>query len=386
MFALRARKLVTPYRVIEDGVIVVRDEKLKYVGASHNVSIPDGCEVTDLGDKILAPGCIDIHHHGAVGERAVTIQGVKKIGAFLPSTGCTAWLPTVNAPEHCAEIVKAKREGTGGADIPGIHMEGPFLAPKNLPGRPEADAHLRKPDLNLLEEIQEAAEGNVLLMGVGIEVEGAMELIRGMRRLGIVPSVAHTKTDYATFMKAVDAGLRHATHLYNVMSGMHHRRPNVVGGILTCDEVTTELIGDGIHVDPVAMEVAIRCKGVDMIALITDQTELAGMPDGRYSRPNGVFIIKKDGVCRMEGFNDKTDNTMAGSSITMDQDVRVMVGKVGLALKEVFKMAALTPARIVGIDKTKGSLEPGKDADIVVWSPDLEVEATYVRGRKVFSC
>ncbi len=332
MFALKARKLVTPYRVIDDGVIVVDGEQIKYVGASQNVCIPEGCEVTDLGDKILAPGAIDIHHHGAVGERAWTAPAVKKIGAFLPSTGCTSWLPTVNAPEHCAEIMKAKREGTGGADIPGIHMEGPFLAPKNLPGKPEVDAHLRKPDLKLLEQIQEAAEGNVRLMGVGIEVDGAMELIRGMRKLGIVASVAHTKTDYATFMKAVDAGLRHATHLYNVMTGLHHRRPNVVGGILTCDEVTTELIGDGFHVHPVAMDIAVRCKGVDKIALITDQSELAGLPDGRYSRPNGVAIIKKDGICRMEGFDEKTDNTMAGSSLTIDHNIRTMVGKVGLSL------------------------------------------------------
>ncbi|HHW27664.1 MAG TPA: N-acetylglucosamine-6-phosphate deacetylase [Firmicutes bacterium] len=385
MFALKAKTLVTPYRVIEDGVVVVDGEQIKYVGSSQNVCIPEGCEVTDLGDKILAPGCIDIHHHGAVGCRAWTAEGVKKIGAFLPSTGCTSWLPTVNDAEHCRQIMQAKREGTGGADIAGIHMEGPFLAPKNLPGKPEVDAHLRKPDLKLLEQIQEAAEGNVLLMGVGIEVEGALELIRGMRRLGIVPSVAHTKTDYATFMKAVDAGLRHATHLYNVMTGLHHRRPNVVGGVLTCDEVTTELIGDGFHVHPVAMDIAIRCKGVGKIALITDQSELAGLPDGRYERPNGVAIIKKDGICRMEGFDEKTDNTMAGSSLTIDHNVRTMVNKVGLSLKEVFTMAALTPATIVGINKTKGSLEPGKDADIVVWSKDLVVEAAYVKGQKRYS-
>lgn len=159
----------------------------------------------------------------------------------------------------------------------------------------------------------------------------------------------------------------------------------MVGGVLTCDEVTTELIGDGFHVHPVAMDIAIRCKGVGKIALITDQSELAGLPDGRYERPNGVAIIKKDGICRMEGFDEKTDNTMAGSSLTIDHNVRTMVNKVGLSLKEVFTMAALTPATIVGINKTKGSLEPGKDADIVVWSKDLVVEAAYVKGQKRYS-
>lgn len=384
-FALKAKKLVTPLRVIQDGVIVVKDGKIEFVGQEQNISVPEGIPVQDLGDKILAPGFIDIHHHGAVGERASNgAEAVKKIGKFLPSTGCTAWLPTVNALEHCKGIVEAMKSGTDGADIAGIHMEGPFQAPKNLPGRPEVDAHLRKPDIKLLEAIQEVAEGNVRLMGVGIELEGALELIRHMRKMGIVPSVAHTKTGYERFMEAVDAGLTHATHLYNVMTGLHHRRPNVVGGVLTCDGVTTELIGDGVHVHPAAMDIAVRCKGVDKIALITDQSPLAGLPDGRYERPDGPAIIKKNGVCRMEGFDESQDNTMLGSSHTIDHNLRTMVGKVGLSLKDALTMASLTPARIVGIDKVKGSLEPGKDADIVVLGRGLEVEAAYVRGVKRF--
>ncbi len=384
-FALKAKKLVTPHRVIPDGVIVVQDDKILFVGHEKNVAIPEGVPVQDLGDKILAPGFIDIHHHGAVGERASNgAEAVKRIGKFLPSTGCTAWLPTVNAISHCEGIVSAMKSGTEGADIAGIDMEGPFQAPKNLPGRPEVDAHLRKPDVKLLEAIQEAAQGNVRLMGVGIELEGALELIRSMRRLGIVPSVAHTKTGYDRFMEAVDAGLTHATHLYNVMTGLHHRRPNVVGGILTCDGVTTELIGDGVHVHPAAMDIAVRCKGVDKIALITDQSWLAGLPDGRYERPDGPALIKKNGVCRMEGFEEGQDNTMLGSSHTIDHNLRTMVNKVGLSLKDALTMASLTPARIVGIDKAKGSLEPDKDADIVVLNPELVVEATYVRGVKRF--
>lgn len=385
VFALKAKKLVTPLRVIDDGVVVVDGQKIKFVGSSANVQVPEGVEVTDLGDQILAPGFVDIHHHGAVGERASNgAAAVKKIGAFLPSTGCTSWLPTVNMPEHCQGVVQAMKEGTGGADIPGIHMEGPFLEPKNLPGKPEADAHLLKPDIKFLEQIQAAAEGHVLLMGVGLTMEGSLDLIRALRGMGIVPSVAHTKTGYEGFMKAVDAGLKHATHIYNVMTGMHHRRPGVVGGVLTCDDVTGELIGDGFHVHPAAMDVVIRCKGVDKVALITDQSELAGMPDGRYLRPNGVAIIKKDGICRMEGFDEKQDNTMAGSTCTIDHNVRTMVNKVHMPLHDVLRMASLTPATIVGIAKNKGSLEPGKDADIVVLGSDLTVRETYVLGRKRF--
>ncbi len=384
-FALKAKVLITPWRVIENGVVVVEGEKIKFVGSEDNVVVPEGLAVNDLGDKILAPGFIDIHHHGAVGQRASGgPDAIRKIAEFLPKTGCTAWLPTVNAAEHCADVVSVVKSGTGGADIPGIHMEGPFLAPKNLPGRPEVDAHLSKPDVALLETIQEKAEGMVRLMGVGIEMDGAIELIRAMRRLGIVPAVAHTKADYRRFMEAVDAGLRHATHIFNVMTGLHHRRPNVVGGVLTCDEVTGEIIGDGFHVHPVAIDIVLRCKGPDKVALITDQSELAGMPDGRYLRPNGVAVIKKDGICRIEGFDEKTDNTMAGSTCTIDWNLRVLVNKVGVPLRDAIRMASLTPATIVGISGTKGSLEPGKDADMVVLNRDLTVEMTFVRGERKF--
>jgi N-acetylglucosamine-6-phosphate deacetylase len=383
-FALRAKMVVTPLRVIDDGVVVVEDGKIREARKAEGLVLGSDYPVLDLGDKILAPGFIDIHHHGAAGERASNgPEAVRKIAQFLPSKGCTAWLPTVNALEHCIGIVQAMKGDTGGADIAGIDMEGPFQAPKDLPGRPEVDAHLRKPDIKLLEAIQEAAEGNVRIMGVGIELDGALELIRHMRRLGIVPSVAHTKTGYERFMEAVDAGLSHATHLYNVMTGMHHRRPNVVGGILTCDAVTTELIGDGVHVHPAALKVAVKCKGVDKIALITDQSWLAGVPDGRYERPDGPALIKKDGVCRMEGFEEGQDNTMLGSIHTIDHNVRNMVNVVGLSLQQVFQMTSSTPARIAGL-KNKGSLEVGKDADIVVLSRDLEVESTYVRGVKRF--
>lgn len=384
-YALLAKTLVTPLRVIEDGVVLVEDGKISRVGSHKNVAV-EGVSVLDLGDSILAPGFIDIHHHGAAGHQAAEgAEAVRAIGKFLPSTGCTAWLPTVNAIPHCQGIVQAMKAGTEGADIAGIDMEGPFQAPKNLPGHPEVDAHLRKPDVNLLNAIQAAAEGNVRIMGVGIELDGALDLIRAMRGLNIVPSVAHTKTTYERFMEAVDAGLAHATHLYNVMTGMHHRRPGVVGGILTCNAVTTELIGDGVHVHPAAMDVAIRCKGVGRIALITDESPLAGLPDGRYERPNGPAIIKKNGVCRMEGFEEGQDNTMLGSSFTIDHNLRTLVNKVGLPLADALQMASLTPAKIAGISKAKGSLEPGKDADIVVLDRDLTVRMTFVRGVKRFA-
>jgi N-acetylglucosamine-6-phosphate deacetylase len=183
-FALKARTVMTPIREIEQGVVIVEDGKITGVGSLGNVQVPEGIPILDFHDRIISPGYIDIHHHGAVGERAQSgSEAIKKIAAFLPSTGCTAWLPTVNQMEHCPPIVVAMKSGTGGADVPGINMEGPFHAPKNLPGR-------------------------------RIKLDGALDVIRAMRRLDILPSVAHTKTTYDRFMEAVDAGLGHATHVY----------------------------------------------------------------------------------------------------------------------------------------------------------------------------
>ncbi|MEX0974706.1 MAG: N-acetylglucosamine-6-phosphate deacetylase [Bacillota bacterium] len=384
-FALKSRKVLTPQNVIEDGIVVVEDEKIKYVGRQSNIPVPEGAEVFDVGQDAVVPGFIDLHHHGALKVLASgSADDVQKISGFLPSSGCTSWLPTVNQKHLVRGIVEAYKAGTVGADIAGIHMEGPFLAPVELPGASAQDAHLKKPDIRLLHEIQEEADGLVRLVGVGIEMDGALELIREIRRLGMMASVAHTKTTYERFLEAVDAGIGHVTHAYNNMPGMHHRKPGVVGGVLTCDQVTAELISDGFHVHAPAMDVLIRCKGTDRVAVITDSSALAGVPDGRYVRPNGVAVIKKNGIARLEGFDETQDNTMAGSVWTIDHNLRTLVEKVGVSFKDAVKMASLVPARIVGIDRRKGSLECGKDADIAVVDEKFNVKMTFVRGRKVY--
>lgn len=206
-------------------------------------------------------------------------------------------------------------------------------------------------------------------------------MVRKLRDLGIVAAAAHSHADYACFEAAVDAGVSHVTHLYNVMSALHHRRPGVVGAALTDDRVTAELICDGLHLHPAAIEIALRCKGPDRIAIITDLT-LGGLADGEYS--NGrLTVVVRDGVARFKDTDDSMDNTIVGGTLPITRGIATIMD-LGHPLEEAVRMASLVPARIAGIDTAKGSLEIGKDADITVLDDDLGVRMTMVKGRVLF--
>ncbi|MCG2768419.1 MAG: N-acetylglucosamine-6-phosphate deacetylase [Anaerolineae bacterium] len=389
IIAVKAHRVVTPLQDLRNAVVLVQGEKIVAVGLAHNIPVPDRAKVIDAGRKIVAPGFIDLHHHGAMGMFADGAGAVKKIGRYLAGTGTTGWLPTT-APVPGVDIMAglegiavATREGTGGAESLGVHMEGPFLAPKRLPGQEVLDSALSEPSIEEFYRYVDASDGNIKIMGVAPELDGALELIGEMRRAGVVPAVAHTKGTYQQFMRAVEAGARHVTHTYNVMTGFHHRRPGVVGGALTCDQVTAELIADGYHVSPVGMDILLRCKGIERVAVITDNVSLAGLPDGEYEM-FGRQIVKQDGVSRLKGSTPGQDNTMAGSEWPMNHNLRVLTDQVGVSLKDAIRMATLTPATIIHSDDHKGSIEPGKDADIVVIDEQFNVYLTMVKGRIVY--
>jgi len=380
--AIKATHVLTPLQDLRNAVVLIENDRIVAVGRQANVTIPEDAEVMDFGDRIVAPGFVDVHNHGANGHWANEgSEAVKEIARWLVQTGTTSWLATVSDVESIRGVVKASREGTGGTGIPGIHCEGPFLAPKNLPGMPYQEKPLA--DIALYHQMLEAGEGMIRIMDCAPDLPKALELIQEIVRTGVTASCAHSKTDYDTFMRAVEAGIRHATHTYNVMSGMHHRRPGIVGGVLTCDAVVAELIPDGFHVHPVAMDVLIRCKGFDKICTVTDSTSLAGLPNGEYSF-HGRKVVKRDGILRAAGYDETQDGSMAGSAWTMDHDLWTLVDKVGVRLQDVVRMATLTPATTAGLAKEIGSLEPGKYADVTVIDERVKVYMTMVRGEVVY--
>lgn len=375
-WAVKAKRVLTPQRELTDTAVIIDGTQIGAVLPASNLPA-EGLQIVDVGDCYLVPGFLDIHHHGAVGVRAEQgADAVKKISEYLPRTGTTSWLPTVNSKAGIEAVVTARRSGLPGADAVGIHMEGPYLAPKGLPGEEAEIPHVDKAEID---EFLAASEGLLRLVGVAPELPGALEGIKHLYEHGVVVAAAHTKISYEELMAAIDHGLRHVTHIYNVMSGFHHRRPGMVGGVLATDELTGELIADGYHVHPVAMEILIRCKGVSRIALITDNTAYAGMPDGDY----GEFV-KRDGVVRRAGFDAGTVHTLAGSVWPMDHNLRTLLSQVNITLRDAITMATLTPARIVGVDDAKGSIAPGRDADLTVLDSNLVPAMTVVRGRVVY--
>ena len=384
MTAVKARRLITPLQEIRDAVILIQGERFVEVGQAGTVPIPDGAPVLDAGDGIVIPGLVDIHHHGAMGVWASEgPDALRAIARFQVSAGTTTWLPTVDDLPSLPVILQVQKEGTGAADIGGIHMEGPFLAPKAVPGQEVMDVRLLPPSVPLLREFIAAAQGQLLMMGLSQELPGALEVIRALYDAGIVAACAHSKGNYESFLRGVEAGIRHVTHTYNVMTGFHHRRPGIVGGTLTCDQVTAEITTDNTQVSPTAVDILLRCKGPDQVALITDNVPPTGLPDGVHHF-FGRTIVRTNGLSRMAGSTADQDNVMIGGEAPFNQNVGNVVRLIGARLRDAVRMATLTPATVVGIHKRKGSIEPGKDADLLIVDEDVSVRLTMVRGKVVF--
>ncbi len=377
-----SNRIITPLLDLRDAAILFQGRKILAVGSRSNVPISEDTLTIDVGDRIIAPGFFDIHNHGGMGFE-VSYDGVKAVRANskrLVETGCTSWLPTLETSSGIKEVVQCIKEGSEGTDIPGFHMEGPFLAPKDIASINGIDIGLEKPSMKRFCQFIEEAEGYLRIMGVSIELDGADDIIKEINKLGIVAAVAHsTHASYEQFMRAVDLGIRHVTHTFNVMTGLHHRKPGVVGGALTCAQVTNEIISDGFHVSPVAMDILIRCKGTDNISIITDNTAVAGLPDGKYEML-GSTLVKIGGETRYLNSTSEMDHTLAGSEWPINHNVKTMVEKVGIGMSDAIKMASLVPARIAKLDHFIGSLEPGKDADIIVVDDKMNVFLTIVKG------
>ena len=385
--AITASRVLTPLLDIEHGVVLVEGQKLVGVVRSENMTIPPGTRRLDFPGCTIAPGFIDIHIHGALGARGGDgIDGLGRIASYLARKGTTAWLPTIpmdlEAVRCCREAMK---QGTDGADILGIHIETAYVATK--PGafwesrRQEFPAVQQPARLSLddLHSAIEASDDNLVLAGFAPELPGALELIKEASRCGVIPAIAHSFASYEQFMRAVEAGAKHVTHVFQVMGLMHMRQPGVVGGALTCDQVTGELIADGVHNHLTAMEVLLRCKGPEQVALITDMTDLAGLPDGTYET-YGRRRVKMGATCREEGSTEAQDYTIAGSVSSLDHNIGVLVNRMRVPLARAIRMATLTPATIIGAQQHKGSLEPGKDADLVIMDKPGHVILSMVKG------
>ncbi|OUN79538.1 N-acetylglucosamine-6-phosphate deacetylase [Flavonifractor sp. An52] len=340
-------------------------------------------EVVDLGGKLLVPGFLDLHTHGGDGVdvNAATAQDLAKIGKFFAKNGTTGWLCSIltDTPEQtlwCIDQAKAAMAAPiTGAQLMGIHLEGPFLCSAYKGAMPE---HLlRKGDPALFRQYQQAAEGAVRYITVSPEVEGVVDMIREISGHTTV-AIGHSGADYETSCAAIDAGAACCTHTFNAMGLFHQHRPGIMGAVLE-RPVCCEAICDGRHLHPGSVRMLLACKGWDKVVAVTDSIQAAGLPDGHYKL--GVNdVVVEDGDAKLA-----SNGVRAGSTLTTGQALKNLVKFTGESVEKVLPLLTANPARLIGMDHRKGSIAPGKDADLVVLDQDLNVTATYVAGVNVYA-
>lgn len=381
--AIVGGKVVTTQSVIENGVVLCEDGKIKFVGSGKNASPEPNSRIVDANGGIVMPGFIDTHFHGSAGDDVMAngAEGIRRISRALMRFGTTGFLATTIAARH-SELIKATedtlaaeaadRNSPEGAEILGLHIEGPYINLTFKGAQPVEG--IRDPNFDECRELLAAANGRIKIMTMAPELPGGMELIAFLKANGVEASLGHSEADYDTALAAIEAGATRATHLFNAMSGVHHRKPGLASAVLNEPGIQAELICDGVHVHPRMAQLAWRAKGRDGVTLITDATAAQGVGDGTFTL--GDFQIQVRGpLCTL------TDGvTIAGSVLTMNSAVGNAMDFTGMSLIDAAHTSSLAPARACGVADRKGSIETGKDADLAVLKPDFSVQFTIRAG------
>ena len=350
-------------------------EKLEQSSADGKTYDASGCYVI--------PGLTDLHFHGCVGEdfSDATPDGLQKMADYELSRGVTQICPagmTLGEDQLtriCENAAAHRAKNPGGAELVGLHLEGPFLCKAKKGAQNEAFLH--DPDPAMLHRLQEAAQGMVKLVTLAAEQPGALEFIQGARQDGVTVSLGHTTADYDTACAAYEAGARQATHLFNAMPPFTHRAPGVVGAAFDHPQVKVELISDGVHIHPSVVRAVFQLFGAHRVILISDSLRATGMPDGRY--PFGGQEIEVHGN-RATMADDP--NTLAGSVSDLMACMRSAVS-FGIPLHDAVRAAAVNPAQVLGIFDRLGSLDVGKTASLAILDQDLNLKDVFFRGQLV---
>lgn len=312
-----------------------------------------------------------------------TYEALKEISKFKAKNGCTGFLATtvtssveniIEALQNISEYNKQSFEE--GAEILGVHLEGPFI---NATQKGAQREDLIIPlSIEVMEKFIEKSDGLIKIVTYAPELDIDFKFTSFLNDNKIIPSVGHSFANYETIISAIRFGLKSSSHIFNQMKGIHHREPGTVGAILTEENLFAEIITDCIHVHPAIVNLLVRAKGVNKIILITDAMRAAGLQDGIYDL-GGLKVIVKNSEARLESGN------LAGSTLVMSRAVKNMIEKMSISIEKSIRMASLNPAQLLGLDKDRGSLTPGKRADIVVLDNNLNVVYTIKEGRIIYS-
>ena len=383
--AVTAGRVMTPDRVILDGVVLVEGPKILEVGARQAVCFSER-EFTVVGGsgQLLVPGFIDVHIHGALGRDVMegTSEALEVISRFLARHGTTAYLATTVTASPIATLRAVETLGgqvnqpQSGAGMLGLHLEGPFINPEKRGAHPAE--HIRRPSTVIFDQLLAHSGQQIKRITLAPEIEGGLELIQHAASRGVVVSMGHSNATLEEAKEAIRLGAGNATHIFNAMRAFSHRDPGILGAVLTTPHVWAELIADGVHVSPDAINLCIQCKQSGRILLISDAVSSTGMPDGRY-RLGDIEIRLSGGTCRTR------EGQLAGSTLTQDQALRNMMRWSNLPLEAVLGMLTRNPAQSMGLADRKGSLAAGLDADMVLLTKDLHVHTTIVQGEVIYS-
>ncbi|MEO3978689.1 N-acetylglucosamine-6-phosphate deacetylase [Streptomyces sp. CAU 1734] len=366
---LTGARVVLPGGTVEDGQVIVDGTRI--AGTA-----PADAPVRDLTGHWIVPGFVDIHNHGGGGASFTggtaeqVLQGVRTHREHGTTT-LVASLVTAET-DFLAQRAGFLSELVEQGDLAGIHFEGPFISPCRKGAHSEQ--LLRDPDPAEVRKLIDAGRGTARMVTLASELPGGLDSIRLLVEHGVIAAVGHTDATYEQTVQAIDAGATVATHLFNAMPTLGHRAPGPIAALLEDERVTVELINDGTHLHPAALELAFHRAGPGRVAFITDAMDAAGFGDGRYQLgPLAVDVV--DGVARLsEG------GSIAGSTLTLDTAFRRAATVDGIPVGDIVQAISVNPAKLLGAYDRIGSLEPGKDADLVVLDEEFRLTGVMRKG------
>lgn len=374
--------IITPFDILYDGEILLKEGKIKKISEKHSLDEYNIDNVIDGKGLFLAPGFIDIHNHGNSGYDVMdsTEKALDEMAKFHIKNGVTSFLGTVitssyeNMIKACKNIVQYNNKNDR-AQLLGIHLEGPFFSIEKKGAQPAI--YIKDPDVEDMKKIVETSQGKMKMVSIAPEKEGALDTISYLVSEGITVAMAHSNGTFDETKSGINHGATVATHLYNGMRSFSHREPGIIGAALTDDRVYCEIIYDRIHLHDAAVKMALKIKGIDKILLVSDAMRAAGLEDGDYELGGQKVIVKK-GAARLE------NGSLAGSTLNLKKAVYNMVYKLNVPIHHAIRMASLNPAKAIGVDKNKGSIEIGKDADLLLLDKDINIKASVVGGNIIW--
>ncbi|WP_434564579.1 N-acetylglucosamine-6-phosphate deacetylase [Thermoanaerobacterium thermosaccharolyticum] len=369
-------RLLLDNNIVDGKDLLIEDNKIAAIGKGLS-----GDNVIDADGNYVSPGFIDIHIHGSAGFDTMdgTFDAINAISKSIAKRGTTSFLPTTmtedkNKIKNAIKNVYENKKRVEGAEILGIHMEGPFINPKQKGAQDEK--FILKPTIDNFIELGGDYIDIVKLVTIAPEIDGSLELIKFLKEKGIIVSVGHTDSTYDEVVAGFKAGITHATHVFNAMRGFHHREVGTLGAIFDLD-ISAELIVDGIHSVFPAIRTVLKLKGKENTNLITDAMMAANLSDGLYQL-GGQDVYVKDGAARLKS------GVLAGSTLTLDKAVKNILTNTDLSLYESVALASYNSAKVIGVQDRKGLIKEGYDADIIIFDDDIDIKKTIVGGKIVY--